>query len=70
MDKILAERPDIKVVTLTAEERERFRDLSTSLHETYYNVVENAYDDADKASAREGAQKILKNLIQEVKDAS
>ncbi|WP_261842887.1 TRAP transporter substrate-binding protein [Aliamphritea ceti] len=70
MDKILAERPDIKVVTLTAEERSRFKDLSTSLHETYYNVVENAYDDADKASARDGAKKILQNLIQEVKDAS
>ncbi|WP_271272235.1 TRAP transporter substrate-binding protein [Aliamphritea hakodatensis] len=70
MDKILAERPDIKVVTLTPEERSRFKDLSTSLHETYYDVVENAYDDADKASAREGAKKILQNLIQEVKDAS
>ncbi len=70
MDKILAERPDIKVVTLTPEERSRFKDLSTSLHETYYDVVENAYDDADKDSAREGAKKILQNLIQEVKDAS
>ncbi len=70
MDKILAERPDIKIVTLTPEERNRFKDLSTSLHDTYYNVVENAYDDADKASARDGAKKILQNLIQEVKDAS
>ncbi|WP_315984210.1 TRAP transporter substrate-binding protein DctP [Aliamphritea spongicola] len=70
MDKIMAERPDIKVVTLTPEERSRFKELSTSLHETYYDVVENAYDDADKASAREGAKKILQNLIQEVKDAS
>lgn len=70
MDKILAERPDITVVTLTDEERARFRELSGSLHETYYNVVENAYEEGEKAQARESAKKILQNLIQEVKDAS
>ncbi|WP_432471519.1 TRAP transporter substrate-binding protein DctP [Amphritea sp. HPY] len=70
MDKIMAERPDMKVVTLNAEERARFKELSSTLHETYYDVVENAYDSADKVAAREGAKKILQSLIQEVKDAS
>jgi len=70
MDKIMAERPDMKVVTLNAEERARFKELSSTLHETYYDVVENAYDGADKVAAREGAKKILQSLIQEVKDAS
>lgn len=70
MDKIIAERPDLQVVVLTEEERAVFQELSTTLHETFYGVVENAYDDADKASARENAQKILQNLIQEVQAAS
>lgn len=70
MDKIMAERPDMKVVTLNAEERARFKELSSTLHETYYDVVENAYDSADKVAARAGAKKILQSLIQEVKDAS
>ncbi|MEH6578517.1 MAG: TRAP transporter substrate-binding protein DctP [Amphritea sp.] len=70
MDKIMAERPNMQVVTLNAEERARFKELSTTLHETYYDVVENAYDDAEKVTAREGAKKILESLIQEVKDAS
>jgi tripartite ATP-independent transporter DctP family solute receptor len=70
MNKIMAERPDMQVVTLNEEERARFKEISQTLHETYYNVVENAYDDAEKAKARAGAKKILGNLIQEVKDAS
>ncbi|MEP3600196.1 MAG: TRAP transporter substrate-binding protein DctP [Stappiaceae bacterium] len=70
MDKILAERPDLKVVVLTEEERSVFKELSTGLHETFYDVVENAYDASDKASARENAQKILQNLIREVQEAS
>lgn len=70
MDKIMAERPNMQIVTLTEEERARFKELSQTLHETYYNVVENAYDDGEKAKARAGAKKILENLIQEVKDAS
>jgi TRAP-type C4-dicarboxylate transport system substrate-binding protein len=70
LDKIVAERPEIKIVTLTEKERARFKEISTSLHETYYDVVENAYPDAEKANAREAAKKILKNLLQEVKDAS
>jgi tripartite ATP-independent transporter DctP family solute receptor len=70
MDKIMAERPNMQIVTLTEDERARFKELSKSLHETYYDVVENAYDSAEKAAARKGAQKILGNLIQEVKDAS
>lgn len=68
MDKIMAERPDMKVVVLNKAERERFKQLSTSLHETYYKVVESAYD--DKAAARARAEKILQNLIKEVEDAS
>ncbi len=70
MDKILAERPDIQIVTLSEDERSRFEKLSLSLHNTYYDVVENAYTDEKKAAAREGAKKILESLIQEVKDAS
>ncbi|MCV0428010.1 MAG: TRAP transporter substrate-binding protein DctP [Roseibium sp.] len=70
MDKILAERPDLKVVVLTDEERAVFKDLSTGLHETYYNVVENAYDEEEKSEARERAQKILESLVREVNDAS
>lgn len=70
MDKIMADRPDMKVVTLNESERARFKALSESLHETYYNVVESAYDSDEKAEARARAEKILKNLIQEVKDAS
>lgn len=70
MDKIMADRPDMKVVTLNKSERARFKALSESLHETYYNVVESAYDADEKAEARARAEKILQNLIQEVKDAS
>jgi len=70
MDKIMAERPDMNIVILNEQERARFKEVSKSLHETYYDVVENAYDDADKAAARMRAEKILGNLIQEVKDAS
>ena len=70
MDKIMAERPDMQLVILNEQERARFKEVSKSLHETYYNVVQNAYDDAEKAAARVRAEKILGNLIQEVKDAS
>jgi len=70
MQKIMNERPDMKVVTLTADERARFKALSSELHETYYNVVENAYRGSDKAEARAGAKKILQSLIKEVNDAS
>lgn len=70
MDKIMAERPNMQVVTLNAEERARFKELSLTLHETYYDVVENAYDNAEKVAARKNAKNILESLIQEVKDAS
>lgn len=70
MDKILAERPDLKVVVLTEEERAVFRELSASLHETFYSVVENAYGEEEKAEARARAEKILKSLINEVQGAS
>lgn len=70
MDKIIAERPNMKIVTLNAEERARFKELSKDLHGTYYDIVENAYSDPEKAAARDNAKKILENLIREVKDAS
>ena len=70
MKKIMSERPGMKVVTLNADERARFKALSKNLHETYYNVVENAYNGNDKVEARAGAKKILQSLIQEVNDAS
>ncbi len=70
MDKIKAERPDLQVVVLTDEERAVFEEKSTELHETFFGVVENAYDEAEKSSAREGAVKILEGLLQEVADAS
>ncbi len=70
MDKIIAERPNMQVVILNEKERARFKKLSSTLHETYYDVVENAYDDAEKAAARKSAQELLENLIQEVEDAS
>ncbi|WP_419905300.1 TRAP transporter substrate-binding protein DctP [Kiloniella sp.] len=70
MDKIIAERPNMQVVILNEKERARFKKLSSTLHETYLDVVENAYDDAEKASARKSAQELLENLIQEVEDAS
>lgn len=70
MEKIKAERPDLQVIVLTEEERAVFEEKSTTLHETFYTVVENAYDEAEKPAAREGAAKILEGLLQEVKGAS
>lgn len=70
MNKIMAERPDMQVVTLNTDERARFKALSKNLHEIYYNVVENAYDSNEKVEARAGAKKILQSLIKEVNDAS
>jgi len=70
MDKIMAERPTMKVVTLNAQERARFKELSKSLHETYYGIVENAHGDANKVASRANAKKILESLIQEIEAAS
>lgn len=70
MEKIKAERPDLQVVVLTDEERAAFEALSRTLHETFYNVVENAYDAAEKAAAREGAAGIIEGLMKDVEDAS
>jgi TRAP-type C4-dicarboxylate transport system substrate-binding protein len=70
MDKIKAERPDLEIIMLTEEERAVFEEQSTALHETFYTVVENAYNDGEKAQAREGATKILEGLLKEVQDAS
>lgn len=66
MEKILEERPDLTVVRLTEEERARFESVSTALHDVYFDVVENAYSADEKAQAREQAQTILNNLIDEV----
>lgn len=70
MAKIQTERPDLEVVILNDDERSRFKDLSAALHETFYSVVENAYEESEKSDARENAKGILESLIQEVKDAS
>lgn len=70
MDKILKERPSLQVVKLSDTERARFKELSKGLHQTYFDVVANAYDSSEKAAAREGARTILNNLIQEVETAS
>ncbi|WP_394209866.1 TRAP transporter substrate-binding protein DctP [Enterovibrio calviensis] len=70
MEKILKERPEMQVVVLTDEERNRFKALSENLHATYYDVVANAYPDDQKAAAREGAENILQSLLGEVKAAS
>ncbi|MEH6471100.1 MAG: TRAP transporter substrate-binding protein DctP [Halopseudomonas sp.] len=70
MDKILKDRPDMQVVVLNEAERARFKELSKTLHNTYYDVVENAYSEDKKADARSGAKAILEKLIQEVEAAS
>ncbi len=70
MDKIMKERPNMQIVKLTEAERKRFEELSTKLHETYYQVVENAYKDDEKAAARAGAEKIIKGLTEEVAAAA
>ena len=70
MDKILKERPNMQVVVLTDEERERFKTLSQKLHTTYYDVVANAYPAGQQSEAREGAKNILEEILGEVKAAS
>ena len=70
MVKIKNERPDLQVIKLTEEERARFKEVSATLHETYYDVVANAYDDDQKEAARAGAKNILQKLIAEVAAAS
>lgn len=69
MDKIMSERPDLKVVVLNKKERARFETLSKSIHDTYYDVVENTYKESEKAQARVGAKKILGTLLKEVEEA-
>ena len=71
MDKILkGTSGSLQVVKLNDTERARFKELSKGLHQTYFDVVANAYDSSEKAAAREGARTILNNLIQEVETAS
>ncbi|WP_434361137.1 TRAP transporter substrate-binding protein DctP [Parasalinivibrio latis] len=68
MLKIMDERPELQVVILSDEERARFKELSKSLHEKYYEIVENAYAPDEKESARQGAQAILQSLLKEVQE--
>lgn len=69
MEKIRQERPDLQVVVLNEQEREKFKEISKSLHNTYYDVVEKAYSDDKKMQARKDAKVILENLIKEVEEA-
>jgi TRAP-type C4-dicarboxylate transport system substrate-binding protein len=66
MEKIRQERPDLEVIILNDSERASFEKASDSLHETYYDVVANAYDDSEKVQARRDAEVILQNIIKEV----
>jgi len=66
MEKIRQERPDLEVIVLNDSERASFEKASNSLHEIYYDVVANAYSDADKVQARIDAEVILQNIIKEV----
>lgn len=66
MEKIRQERPDLEVIVLNDSERASFEEASNSLHEIYYDVVANAYDDAEKVQARKDAKVILQNIIKEV----
>ncbi|WP_104037458.1 TRAP transporter substrate-binding protein [Vibrio jasicida] len=70
MDKILKERPDLQVVVLSDDERERFKVLSEKLHDTYFDVVANAYPADQQTEARQGAKAILENILDEVRVAS
>lgn len=69
MQHILEEKPSMQVIVLNDEERGRFEKLSQGLHETYYNIVENAHDSSKKAEAREGAKEILRKLTEEIEQA-
>jgi TRAP-type C4-dicarboxylate transport system substrate-binding protein len=66
MEKIRQERPDLEVIVLNDSERASFEKASNSLHEIYYDVVANAYSDADKVQAKKDAEVILQNIIKEV----
>jgi tripartite ATP-independent transporter DctP family solute receptor len=67
--KMLEENKELKLITLTEEEKARFKDISKSLHGTFLDVVANTYPDDQKEKAKKDANKILNNLILEVKDA-
>ena len=70
MEKILKERPNMQVVVLNDQERERFKVLSEQLHDTYFDVVANAYPADQQSEARASAKVILENILDEVKVAS
>ena len=67
--KMLEENKELKLITLTADERAKFKELSKSLHGTFLDVVAKAYKAGEKDQAKVDAKKILENLITEVKDA-
>ena len=66
---MLKENPDLKLITLTEDERARFKELSKSLHGTFLDVVAKAYPNGKKEQAKKEAKEILSDLIQEVKEA-
>lgn len=67
--KMLKENKELKLITLTEDERAVFKKLSTKLHGTFLDVVSNAYPDGKKEKAKTEAKKILEDLIVEVKEA-
>ena len=67
--KMLEENKELKLIVLNESERAKFKEVSKSLHGTYLDVVANAYTDDKKDQAKQDAQKILTNLIAEVKAA-
>lgn len=67
--KMLKENPELKLITLTEEERARFKELSKSLHGTFLDVVAKAYASDEKEQAKKEAKNILNNLIEEVKES-
>ncbi len=66
---MLEENKELKLIVLNESERAKFKEVSKSLHGTYLDVVANAYTDDKKDQAKQDAQKILTNLIAEVKAA-
>lgn len=59
VDKMLAERPDLKVIRLTEEQRKPFAEAAAKVREEYISLME------DKAMAR----KLLDAIVKEIADA-
>lgn len=67
--KMLEENKELKLITLTEDERAVFKKLSLKLHDTFVDVVAETYPDKEKEKAKVEAKKILNDLIQEVQEA-